>query len=112
MRVRRLTTEAFLWVLGFSVYVAALVVRHQLFRTTSCELLASTSNYGEPGWTWFPPGTTCTYTVWDGHYGTTFTTGPGPWTYVLPTLLSCWAFSILRRRRVWRVIEIEDELAS
>lgn len=112
LRIRRLTTGVVLWLAALTGYVIALLVRHHFGGSLSCDLLASTSNYGEPGWSWLPPGTTCTYSVGAAEEFTTFTTGPGPWTYVVPTLLICWAVSLLRRGPLWHIEVIEDDRPS
>lgn len=109
MRVRSLAAPAFLWALTVVGYVAALVLRQQFVGSTGCDLL-NNSNYGEPEWTWLPPGTSCSY-VGSGEDFTAFTTGPAAWAYLVPTLLACWALWLVRRRAVIKTVRIEDERA-
>lgn len=109
VRIRSLTNEAFALAVAFGLYVALLLARHHFGGDLGCDLLASTSNYGEPSWTWLPPGTTCTYTISDGSTVASFTTGPAAWAYVLPVLLIGWALSIRRRKAAVQCVVLEDD---
>ena len=83
-------------------------MRHHFGGDLGCDLLAN-SNYGEPSWTWLPPGTSCTYVVGEGSSVTAFTTGPAWWAYVAPVVLTGWALSLRRRRAFTHSVFIEDD---
>lgn len=48
------------WLVSLAAWVSYLAVEW-FFGFANCELVATTSVYGEPVWSWLPPGTTCVY---------------------------------------------------
>lgn len=99
----RRRTEVVLWCALFAVWIAALLIRHHLLGATECRLGGS-SLYGTQTWSWFPPGTECTYVLED--LGISYTTGPDPWAYVLPTILAVWGLALFR----WRPLMVEESV--
>ena len=48
------------WLVSVAAWVGYLAVESN-FGFANCELVATTSVYGEPAWSWLSPGTTCVY---------------------------------------------------
>ncbi len=69
--------------------------------TTSCELGQGTSVYGQPGWSWAPPGPTCTWTA-DQTGVVEITAGPGVAPALATVVLLGWPLLVAAGYRAGR----------
>ena len=79
------------------IWLLALLAERLLYRdSVSCELPGAESVYGEPGWSWFPLGHTCT---WGAADGVQVVDSPSMMTMFPMVMLGLWGLSLLLSAR-------------
>lgn len=82
-----------LWVTATIIWLLALLAERLLYKdSVSCELPGAESVYGEPGWSWFPLGHTCTWEAADGLH---LVDSPSLMTMLPLVMLGLWGLSLL-----------------
>jgi hypothetical protein len=88
------------WSVLALAWVGSVVAEQLLFgNTVGCELSPGGSVFGDAGWSWFPLGRTCTWSI----DGATVVHGPSLTELLIPATLAVWLVTLLRVPRAPRV---------
>lgn len=88
---RRITVLGALWALALLGWIVLLTIEWYLTGATACPLTPTSSLYGTSGWSWLPPGRTCTWEIPGG----THTDGPPSARVGIAILFVLWGASLL-----------------
>lgn len=92
---RWITGLGALWALALLGWIVLLVIEWYSSGQTACPLTPTSSRYGTAGWSWLPPGRTCTWEVPGGMH----TDGPSSARIGIAILFLLWGGSLLLLRR-------------